>query len=115
MSSIALVDVNNFYVSCEQMFNPKLRDKAVVVLSNNDGCAISRSDQAKLLGIKMGAPWFQIREQFNKGEVIVLSSNFGLYADMSNRVVNCLALFSPQREVYSTNHFLTCPVLAVSI
>lgn len=101
MSSIALVDVNNFYVSCEQVFDPKLREKAVVVLSNNDGCAISRSDQAKLLGIKMGAPWFQIREKFNKGEVIGLSSNFGLYADMSNRVVNCLAQFSPQREVYS--------------
>ena len=101
MSSIALVDANNFYVSCEQVFNPKLRDKAVVVLSNNDGCAISRSDQAKLLGIKMGAPWFQIRKKFNQGEVIALSSNFGLYADMSNRVVNCLALFSPQREVYS--------------
>ncbi|WP_411725782.1 Y-family DNA polymerase [Methyloglobulus sp.] len=93
--------MNNFYVSCEQVFNPKLWDKAVVVLSNNDGCAISRSDRAKMLGIKMGAPWFQIKDKFNKGEVITLSSNFWLYADMSNRVVNTLALYSPQREAYS--------------
>lgn len=101
MSNIALVDVNNFYVSCEQVFNPKLRDKAVVVLSNNDGCAISRSDLAKLLGVKMGAPWFQIKEKFKDGEIIAMSSNFCLYADMSNRVANTLALFSPRREVYS--------------
>jgi DNA polymerase V len=101
MSIIALVDVNNCYVSCEQVFNPKLRNKPVVVLSNNDGCVISRSDQAKLLGIKICTPWFQVKEQFKKSEIIALSSNFGLYADMSNRVVNILSLFSPQREVYS--------------
>lgn len=101
MPNIALVDVNNFYVSCEQVFNPKLRDKAVVVLSNNDCCAISRSDLAKLRGVKMGAPWFQIKDKFRNGEIIALSSNFCLYADMSNRVANTLALFSPRREVYS--------------
>ena len=99
--SIALVDCNNFYVSCEQVFNPKLKGKPVVVLSNNDGCAVARSDEAKALGIKMGQPWFQFKKLARKHGVIAYSSNYTLYADMSNRVMNILSEFSPNQEVYS--------------
>ncbi len=81
----ALVDCNNFYVSCERVFNPKLCGKPVIVLSNNDGCAISRSNEAKALGIKMGAPVFQIRDLIKANEVQVYSSNYTLYGDMSQR------------------------------
>ena len=87
MTAIALIDCNNFYASCETVFNPKLKGKAVAILSNNDGCCVSRSDAAKRLGIKMGAPWFQLQGQFKAGEVIALSSNYALYADTSNRVM----------------------------
>jgi DNA polymerase V len=101
MTAIALIDCNNFYASCEAVFNPKLQGKAVVILSNNDGCCVSRSDAAKRLGIKMGAPWFQIKDQFKPGKVIALSSNYALYADLSNRVMNILRRFSPDQEIYS--------------
>ena len=101
MTAIALIDCNNFYASCETVFNPKLKGKAAVILSNNDGCCVSRSEAAKRLGIKMGAPWFQIKDQFKPGEVIALSSNYELYADLSNRVMNILRQFSPDQEIYS--------------
>ena len=103
MTAIALIDCNNFYASCETVFNPKLKGKAVVILSNNDGCCVSRSDAAKRLGIKMGAPWFQLKDQFKPGEVIALSSNYALYADASNRVMNILRRFSPDQEIYSVD------------
>ena len=97
----ALVDCNNFYVSCERVFNPNLIDKPVVVLSNNDGCAISRSDEAKMLNIPMGAPAFKYEELFKKNDVKVFSSNFPLYGDMSNRVMSILSKFNPNIEIYS--------------
>jgi DNA polymerase V len=99
--AIALVDVNNFYVSCERVFNPKLRHRPVVVLSNNDGCVISRSAEAKALEIAMGAPWFKIRKFAEQENVLVLSSNYALYADMSQRVMSILRRFSPSQEIYS--------------
>ena len=98
---IALIDVNNFYVSCERVFNPKIQKIPVVVLSNNDGCIISRSDEAKLLGIKMGEPLFKAKEKIQSHHVSVYSSNYPLYADMSNRVMKLLADFSPRQEIYS--------------
>ena len=97
----ALIDCNNFYVSCERVFNPKLNNKPVVVLSNNDGCAISRSNEAKALGIPMGAPAFKYEKVFRKNKVEVFSSNFPLYGDMSNRVMNILSKFTPNIEIYS--------------
>ena len=98
---IALVDVNNFYVSCERLFNPKLLNKPVVVLSNNDGCIISRSNEAKLLGIKMGTPLFKIKSVIKSSSIIALSSNYPLYADISNRTMILLASFSLRQEIYS--------------
>ncbi|MFW1647053.1 Y-family DNA polymerase [Acinetobacter nosocomialis] len=89
----ALVDINNCYVSCERLFNPKLNDKPVVVLSNNDGCVVSRSEEAKLLGIKMGVPWFQIEKDALKAGVQVYSSNYTLYAEMSRRFFAVLGDF----------------------
>ena len=99
--SIALIDVNNFYVSCERVFNPKLEDKPVVVLSNNDGCAVARSNEVKALGVKMGQPWFQLKDLARKHGIVAYSSNYVLYADMSNRVMNILGMFSPNQEIYS--------------
>lgn len=99
--SIALVDVNNFYVSCERVFNPKLENKPVVVLSNNDGCAVARSNEVKLLGVKMGQPWFELKHLAKKHGIIALSSNYTLYDDMSDRVMNILSGFSNRQEVYS--------------
>ncbi len=101
MRSIALIDVNNFYVSCERIFNPKLKNKPLVVLSNNDGCAISRSNEVKELGIAMGAPWFRMQDLVKQHGIVGLSSNYPLYADMSNRVMSILRDFSPSQEVYS--------------
>jgi DNA polymerase V len=98
---IALIDVNNFYVSCERVFNPKLVGKPVVVLSNNDGCAVARSNEVKALGIPMGAPWFKMKELAKQHHIIALSSNYALYADMSNRVMKILREYSPDQEVYS--------------
>ena len=98
---IALVDCNNFYVSCERVFRPDLRNVPVVVLSNNDGCAVSRSNEAKALGIKMGQPWFECKELAEEHGILALSSSYALYADMSNRVMSILGSFSPRQEVYS--------------
>ncbi len=97
----ALVDCNNFYVSCERVFDPKLRNRPVVVLSNNDGCIIARSNEAKALGIKMGAPAFQIAAFLEANQVVVHSSNYCLYGDMSHRVMTKLGEFAPELEVYS--------------
>ncbi len=101
MPIFALVDCNNFYASCEKLFDPKLKHRPVVVLSNNDGCVVARSAEVKALGIPMGVPWFQIRDQARRLGIVAFSSNYALYADMSNRVVQVLAGFSPQLEVYS--------------
>ena len=98
---IALVDCNSFYVSCERLFNPKMQKKAVVVLSNNDGCVISRSREAKDLGIKMGEPYFKVKELVKKNKVEVYSSNYALYGDISRRVMKVLKTFSPKVEIYS--------------
>lgn len=97
----ALADCNNFFVSCERVFRPELNGKPVIVLSNNDGCAVSRSNEAKALGIKMGAPFFKIRDIVEKNNVAVFSSNFALYGDMSRRVQEVLNSYSPEVEVYS--------------
>ncbi|MCK5681595.1 Y-family DNA polymerase, partial [bacterium] len=101
MSIFALVDCNNFYVSCERVFNPRLIDKPVIVLSNNDGCAVARSNEAKALGIKMGVPVFQIKDIIKNNNVQVYSSNYALYGDMSNRVMQTLTQFTPDMEIYS--------------
>ncbi|EKS35374.1 Y-family DNA polymerase [Afipia clevelandensis] len=100
-STFALVDCNNFYASCERVFQPALRGKPVVVLSNNDGCVIARSNEAKALGIEMGAPWHLNRQLFEREKVIVRSSNYTLYGDMSGRVMNVLSQFTPDLEIYS--------------
>src|SRR5213083_1154949 len=97
---IALVDVNNFYASCEKMFNPSLKNRPVVVLSNNDGCAIARSDEAKALGVEMGSPAFMIQETLAKHNAALFSSNYTLYGSMSNRVMTILKSFVPGIEVY---------------
>lgn len=101
MRTIALIDVNNFYVSCERVFNPKLIGKPVVVLSNNDGCAVARSNEVKALGVGMAAPWFKFKDLARQHNIIAMSSNYALYADMSNRVMSILRQFSPDQEVYS--------------
>ena len=98
---IALVDCNNFYASCERMFEPRLRGKPVVVLSNNDGCVIARSNEAKALGVEMGAPWHLSRTRFDKAGIVVRSSNYTLYGDMSARVMRVLSGFTPNLEIYS--------------
>lgn len=98
---IALVDCNNFYASCERVFQPELRGRPVVVLSNNDGCVIARSNEAKALGVAMGEPWHVCRRRVNTHGVIVRSSNYTLYGDMSARVMRVLAGFAPELEVYS--------------
>ena len=100
-NKIALVDCNSFYVSCERLFNPKIQKKAVVVLSNNDGCVISRSREAKDLGIKMGEPYFKVKDLVKKNKVEVYSSNYALYGDISRRVMKVLKTFSPKVEIYS--------------
>ena len=98
---IALVDVNNFYVSCERLFNPKLEGVPVVVLSNNDGMAVARSAEAKALGRKMAEPWFKIKEIAERNGVVAFSSNYTLYGDISARVMSVLSNFSPDQEIYS--------------
>ena len=99
----ALVDCNNFYVSCERVFQPQLNGKPVVVLSNNDGCIISRSYEAKDLGIAMGAPEFKVRQELKQHNIHVFSSNYALYGDLSNRVMTLLQKFTPHVEVYSVD------------
>ena len=98
---IALVDCNNFFVSCERVFRPDLRNTPCVVLSNNDGCVIARSNEAKALGIKMGAPFYQVRELLEKNGVAVFSSNYVLYGDMSRRVMTLLSAYTPKLDIYS--------------
>lgn len=97
----ALIDCNNFYASCERVFRPDLNGRPIVVLSNNDGCVIARSNEAKALGIPMGAPAFEYQTMFDKNNVLVFSANFPLYGDMSNRVMTVLGEFSPEVEIYS--------------
>ncbi len=98
----ALIDVNNFYTSCETLFRPDLRGKpVVVVVSNNDGCVISRSREAKALGIKMAVPYFMIKKAFPDTQIAVFSSNYTLYGDMSNRVMATLFELTPTLEIYS--------------
>lgn len=102
MSNIfALVDCNNFYASCERVFQPSLQHRPVVVLSNNDGCIVARSNEAKALGIGMGTPYFKAKDVIKKNNVAVFSSNYALYADMSNRVMQTLSQFTPEMEIYS--------------
>jgi len=96
-----LIDCNNFFVSCERVFKPELNNRPVVVLSNNDGCVISRSNEAKSLGIKMAVPFFQIRDLVEKHDIAVFSTNFTLYGDMSDRVMAVLAGLVPDMEIYS--------------
>jgi len=102
-SYIALVDCNNFFVSCERLFRPDLLHKPVIVLSSNDGCVISRSNEAKLLGFKMGEPYFKVKEQCVRHNVAVFSSNFALYRDISRRVMHTIRRFSDEVEVYSVD------------
>lgn len=97
----ALVDVNSFYASCETIFRPDLRGRPVIVLSNNDGCVIARSAEAKALGVPMGAPYFKIKEEMRRRNVAVFSSNYALYADMSRRVMDTLEEMAPAVEIYS--------------
>lgn len=97
----ALLDGNNFYVSCERVFRPSLQGVPVVVLSNNDGCAIARSNEAKALGVRMGHPWFQIRHLEASDGLVALSANFALYGDMSDRMMSVAAGLGPTQEVYS--------------
>ena len=98
---LALVDCNNFYVSCERVFRPDLIGKPVAVLSNNDGCIVARSKEVKDLGIKMGVPVFQVQQLINQHQIQLFSSNYTLYADMSSRVMSTLESFAPTMEVYS--------------
>lgn len=97
----ALVDCNNFYASCERVFHPDLEDRPIVVLSNNDGCVIARSNESKALGIGMGVPLYQIRQLIDDNKIAVFSSNYTLYGDMSRRVMTLLSRFTPRLEVYS--------------
>src|SRR4249920_1117280 len=97
----ALVDVNNMYVSCERVFRPSLIGRPVVVLSNNDGACIARSNEAKELGIQMAQPWFQVRHLQREAGLIALSANFELYGDMSNRMMSLAAEYAPRQEIYS--------------
>ena len=97
----ALVDGNNFYCSCERVFNPTLSGCPIIVLSNNDGCVISRSNEAKAIGVKMGVPVHEIKNFIEQHKISVFSSNYALYGDMSPRVMTVLATFAPEIEVYS--------------
>ncbi|MBN2143439.1 MAG: Y-family DNA polymerase [Candidatus Aureabacteria bacterium] len=100
-NDFVLVDCNNFYVSCERVFDPRLRDVPVVVLSNNDGCAISRSDEAKALGIALGTPMFKFKKEITMCGIRICSSNYALYGDMSSRVMATLSAMVPEMEIYS--------------
>ena len=100
-NSIALIDCNNFYASCERIFDPKLIGKPIVVLSNNDGCIITRSAEAKQLGIKMGEPYFKAKKIIDKNNIKVFSSNYSLYGDISQRVMETLSRFASDIEIYS--------------
>ena len=101
MELFGLVDCNNFYCSCERVFHPDLIGKPVVVLSNNDGCVIARSNEAKALGLKMGDPFYQVKDMLEKNNVAVFSSNYNLYGDMSKRVMSLLSRYTPKLTQYS--------------
>ncbi|MFN2365354.1 MAG: SOS mutagenesis and repair protein UmuC, partial [Desulfurivibrionaceae bacterium] len=106
----ALVDCNNFYASCERLFRPELREKPIVVLSNNDGCIIARSNEAKALGIPMGAPYFKNTALIRGRDIRVFSSNYALYGDLSHRVMSVLRELEPHVEVYSIDEaFISMP------
>lgn len=100
---IALVDCNSFYCSCERVFRPDLKNKPVVVLSNNDGCAVSRTPEAKALGVKMGEPYFKFKDLCLTHDLKVFSANFSLYTNFSDRVMNTIKKLSPNVEVYSVD------------
>lgn len=102
-SLVALIDCNSFYASCERVFDPRLKGKPVMVLSNNDGCVIARTQEVKDLGIPMGAPFFKVKDLVKKHSIAVYSSNYALYGDMSRRVMKTLELFTPEVEVYSVD------------
>ena len=97
----ALIDCNNFYVSCERLFNPSIWHKPVVVLSNNDGCIVARSNEVKALGVPMGAPLFKYRELLEKHDTAIFSSNYQLYADISSRIMSVIQMHAPNLEIYS--------------
>lgn len=97
----ALLDGNNFYASCERIFAPRLRNRPLVVLSNNDGCAIARSEEAKALGIRMVAPWFKIRHLEHEAALVALSANFALYGDISERMMTLAQILGHRQELYS--------------
>ena len=97
----ALVDCNSFYASCEKIFRPDLKNKPVVVLSNNDGCVIARSPEAKKMGLIMGQPWHEVKNNYLNNGGVVFSSNYELYADISNRVMNILMESCPEIDIYS--------------
>ena len=97
----ALIDGNSFYCSCERVFRPELRSVPVVVLSNNDGCVVARSAEAKALGIKMGVPYFQVQHLIKSGQLLAFSSNYELYADLSSRMMQAIATLVPDTEIYS--------------
>jgi DNA polymerase V len=114
MSTFGLVDCNNFYVSCERVFQPGLNGRPVIVLSNNDGCVVARSQEARALGIAMGVPFFKVRVIVERHDVAVLSSNYALYGDLSKRVMSILAAAAPRHEIYSIDEcFLDLDQLAV--
>jgi DNA polymerase V len=100
-NAIALLDCNNFYASCERVFDARLKDKPMVVLSNNDGCVVARSEEAKAIGVTMGSPLFKVLDLLETHDAEIFSSNYGLYGDMSSRVMNLLQNFTPAVEIYS--------------
>src|SRR5579859_4993737 len=97
----ALIDCNNFYVSCERVFNASIQNKPTIVLSNNDSCVVARSNEVKKFGVKMGQPVFEIADLIKKHHIQLFSSNYSLYADLSKRVMQVLSTFSPHMEIYS--------------
>src|SRR5882757_1101774 len=102
-SVLALIDCNNFFVSCEKLFRPDLEGRPVVVLSSNDGCVVARSNEAKAVGVPMGAPAFEHRELFKREGIIQFSANFELYGDISDRIINLLTTITPHIEIYSVD------------
>lgn len=107
-NTFVLVDCNNFYASCERLFNPRLEGKPVIVLSNNDGCVVARSQEAKKLGIKMGEPFFKIKEFCRRHRIAVYSSNYRLYGDLSARVMQILTSMAPEIQIYSIDEAFLC-------
>src|SRR5215212_4620036 len=100
-SAIALIDANNFYASCERVFDASIKTKPVVVLSNNDGCVVARSEEAKQIGVTMGSPLFKVQSLLDENDSAIFSSNYALYGDMSGRVMDLLHNFTPEVEIYS--------------